>query len=43
MYDFDRPRFDAYAGACHLMMDRPAEGRSLTDRVVDHRRPAASV
>lgn len=25
MYEFDRPRFDAYAGACYLRMDRPGE------------------
>lgn len=25
MYEFDRPRFDAHAGACYLRMNRPAE------------------
>lgn len=34
MYDFDRPRFDAYAGACYLRMDRPAEAVPVLRRAL---------
>lgn len=45
MYDFDRPRFDAYAGACYLRMDCPAEAvpvlrRALTGLSPEGRRRA---
>lgn len=29
MYDFDRPRFTAYAGACYLRMARPVEAERV--------------
>lgn len=34
MYDFDRPRFDAYAGACYLRMDRPGEAELVLRRAL---------
>ena len=34
MYDFDRPRFDAHAGACYLRMNRPVEAEPVLRRAL---------
>jgi hypothetical protein len=34
MYDFDRPRFDAHAGACYLRMGRPVEAEPVLRRAL---------
>lgn len=40
MYDFDRPRFNAYAGACYLSMARPAEAERVLREALAALNPA---